>query len=74
MQRRVMPDNWHPQDWIIVLDALDSLSRSSTEQWRKERIEQLITDIAHEQGLSPSELARQASLSGEYLESIDSEQ
>lgn len=59
------PGDFHPQDWIIVIEALaqwagapdDPISR------RRERAYELIEAIAAEEGLPADELLRQAASS-----------
>lgn len=55
------PKDWHPQDWIIVIEALVTwagLPEDSDE--RGERAFELIEGIAEEQGLPPEELVLQS--------------
>lgn len=58
------PMDFHPQDWIIIIEALaqgagppDSLAGG-----RRERAYELIEAIAAEQGLPPGELLKQVAL------------
>jgi hypothetical protein len=57
-----MPTDWHPQDWIMIVEAL-----SVYDQWRDRdddkarRIYELQREIATEHGFdAPSEFVRQA--------------
>jgi hypothetical protein len=49
-----MPD--HPQDWLLVLEALvEFAGNPRTLSSREERAYELIEEIAAEQGLAPSD-------------------
>ena len=57
-----MPENWHPQDWIMIVEAL-----SVYDQWRDrddaeaQRIYELQQEIAAKHGFErASEFVRQA--------------
>lgn len=58
----ISPDDWYPQYWIIVIEALAQWSGPPTEPKnpRRERAYELIDEIAEIQGLSPGDLVRQA--------------
>lgn len=55
--------DWHPQDWIIVIEALAHWAGPPDKAGpRGERAYELIEEIAEEQGLTASELVKQADL------------
>jgi hypothetical protein len=53
--------DFHPQDWILVVEALTAYSRDweEIEPDRSQRTDELIEAIANEQGISSPELIRQ---------------
>lgn len=56
------PADFHPQDWIIIIEALAQWAGPpETAKGRKERAYELIEAISAEQELPPSELIYQAS-------------
>jgi hypothetical protein len=64
--------DFHPQDWIIIVEALAQWAGPFTSQSnrREERAYEIIEAIAREQRLPPSELLRQAetrSKGGEFM-------
>ncbi|WP_138006987.1 hypothetical protein [Halalkalirubrum salinum] len=63
----VLMQDWHPQDWCIVVEALDEHLHPHDPLWRQARIESLIADIERMHGLSSTELICQASTDGRYL-------
>lgn len=55
------PHDWHPQDWIIVVEALAQWAGPPENTGvRGERAYELIERIAVEQGLPAEELVMQA--------------
>lgn len=55
------PGDWHPQDWIIVIEALAQWAGPPEEtSERGERAYELIEEIAEKQGLPASELVLQS--------------
>lgn len=57
-----VPRDWHPQDWIIVIEALAHWAGPPEEvDARGERAYEIIEDIAELQKLPASELVRQLS-------------
>lgn len=55
------PGDWHPQDWIIVIEALVQWAGPPEDTGeRGERAYELIEEIAEEQGLPASELVSQS--------------
>lgn len=64
MDTHERPMDFHPQDWIIVIEALAQWAgpQECVAQERRERAYELIEAIAAEQGLSPSEMIWQVSL------------
>lgn len=60
MEPQERPSDIHPQDWIIVVEALAHWAGPPDEATgRRERAYELIEAIAAEQGLHPAELVRQ---------------
>jgi len=55
------PADFHPQDWIIIIEALAQWAGAPTtlRSGRRERAYGLIDAIATEEGLPPGELLRQ---------------
>lgn len=53
--------DFHPQDWILIVEALTALSwdREQSDPLRSHRADELIEAIAYEQGLSSPALIRQ---------------
>lgn len=61
----VQPIDWHPQDWILVVEALCWFASDElTDAADAEDAHRLIDGIAAEQGLAASELLRQADRAG----------
>lgn len=56
------PSDFHPQDWILIVESLGQWAGPFTLQssQREERAYELIEAIAREQGVPPSELILQA--------------
>lgn len=63
----VLMQDWHPQDWCIVVEALDEHLHPHDPPWRQARIESLIADIEQMHDLPARELICQASIDGRYL-------
>ncbi len=55
------PGDFHPQDWIIVIEALAQWAGAPNDRisGRRERAYELVEAIAAEEGLPASELLRQ---------------
>lgn len=54
------PSDFHPQDWIIIVEALAQWAGPPDKaSERQERAYELIDGIAKEQGLPPAELIHQ---------------
>jgi|GEM_PF-6864787 len=61
MQPYELPSDFHPQDWIIIVEALAHWAGPPDKvDPRQERAYELIESISTEQGLPPPELLRQA--------------
>ena len=61
MSTKECPSDFHPQDWIIVIEALAQWAGAPNDQisGRRERAYDLIDAIAAEEGLPANELLRQ---------------
>lgn len=55
------PEDWHPQDWIIVLEALSEWAGipDGTQPSRQIRAEEMILEIGVQQELQPCNLIEQ---------------
>lgn len=52
--------HWHPQDWLLVIEALTThADRPATEPWRARRCDELVEAIAAQQGLDPERCVEQ---------------
>jgi hypothetical protein len=65
MSTKECPSDFHPQDWIIVIEALAQWAGApdGAISERRERAYELIEAIAAEEGLPADELLRQATAS-----------
>lgn len=71
MEPLARPVDFHPQDWIIVVEALAQWAgRPEMVRGRRERAYELIDSIAAEQGLPPSELLFQIDSSTPLVKSF----
>jgi hypothetical protein len=60
MQPQERPSDFHPQDWIIIVEALAQWAGPPDEgTGRRERAYELIEAIGNEQEMKPAELLRQ---------------
>lgn len=56
------PEDWHPQDWIIVIEALHEWSTAppGEQSSRQIRAEELMLEIGEQQGVHSRDLVEQA--------------
>lgn len=58
----MIPTEWHPQDWIIVLEALSEWAGApdGNQSSRQIRAEEIILEIGEQQEVHPIDLVNQA--------------